>query len=104
MSRIFCKVDKKEGLNPSDRDTFKHLKYFDCDKFNVNGEVRRFKNRFATISYSLSFPVMLYTDLIDNGEATEYQKLNETDFVNELKKIVATKSFTRSLSRAKNQE
>lgn len=36
MSRIFCKVDKKEGLNPSARDRFKHSKYFDCDKFNYH--------------------------------------------------------------------
>ena len=37
MSRIFCKVDKKEGLNPSDKDKFKHSKYFDCDKFRIKG-------------------------------------------------------------------
>ena len=37
MSRIFCKVMKKEGLNPSERDTFRHSKYFDCDKFRIKG-------------------------------------------------------------------
>lgn len=34
MSRMFIKIDKKVGLNPRERDTFKYAAYFECEKFN----------------------------------------------------------------------
>lgn len=36
MGREFIKIDKKEGLNPSERDRFKHAVYFECEKFNYS--------------------------------------------------------------------
>ena len=34
MSRLFNKIDKKEGMNPRERQDFKDSQYFDCDNFN----------------------------------------------------------------------
>ena len=72
--------------------------------FIVDGKKKRLRNRLASISYSLSFPVQFYSDLIEENEDSKVQLIESVqDFKLELKKIVATKSFLRSLKRAKQK-